>query len=87
MNINLIHYGNYWVSFDIENLRFNGVDDIRLSITFTANAGDLIYEIYGTHSFEGCAKYLDRVECIKTARDIIERSNSSKHSTFKKMRW
>ena len=86
MNINLIHYKDYWVSFDIENLRFNGVDDIRLSITFTANAGDLIHKIYGTHSFEECVKYLDCAECIKTARDIIERSNTSKQSPFKEMR-
>lgn len=84
MNINLIHYEKYWVSFDIENLRFNNMDDIRLSITFSNNSENFIHKEYGTHSFEECTKYLDCVECQKTARDIIERSKVSKNSPFKK---
>lgn len=86
MLINLIHYGNYWVRFSIENLRFNNEDDIRLSITFTNIGGKYIHEVYGTHSFDECVKYLDCVECEKEARNIIERANVSKHSPFKKVR-
>lgn len=86
MLINLIHYGNYWVRFSIENLRFNNEDDIRLSITFTNIGGNYIHKVYGTHSFDECVKYLDCVECAKTARNIIERANVSKHSPFKKVR-
>ena len=86
MLINLIKYANYWVTFNIENLRINNEDDIRLSITFMDIGGNYIHKVYGTHSFDKCVKYLDCVECANTARDIIERANVSKHSPFKKAR-
>ena len=86
MHINLIKYGNMYVSFDIENLRLDYKDDIRLAITFSAIGGNFIHKEYGTHSFDECTKYLDCLECYKTAKGMVERANTSKYSPFKKER-
>lgn len=86
MNINKIKVGNFWISFDIENVKAkrNGknFEEVQAIATYTKD-GEEIAKIYKLGNFEYCAKLLDNDFAISEARRIINSHDTSKFSPFR----
>lgn len=86
MHINLVKVDDFFVSYDIENVRTtkNGKREERiLAVAKFVKDGVEIHKIYNLGDFGYCAKLLDNSFAISEAKRMIERANVGKHSPFR----
>ena len=86
MNINKIKVDNFWISFDIENVKAkrNGktFEEVQAVATYTKD-GEEIAKIYKLGNFEYCAKLLNNDFARSEAIRIIKSHDTSKFSPFR----
>lgn len=86
MNINRIKVDNFWISFDIENVKAkrNGktFEEVQAVATYT-KGGEEIAKIYKLGNFAYCAKLLNNDFARNEAIRIIKSHDTSKFSPFR----
>lgn len=83
MHINTVKVGDFWVSYDIENV--NG--EIEIVATFTKD-GETVHRVYNisevaTSKAETVAHLLDAEFAKTKAKHMIDEANKSKQNPFR----